>query len=1408
MKGDFTRSTFRPQKHYSSVRMQQGRVQLDADWNEQIEIQQHLERSEARDLIGLCGVPKSGGGFAIGVSGDGGDLTISAGRIYVDGILCENEQGLRVSQQPDLPGAQPLSDPGTYLVYLDVWEQHVTALEDDSIREVALGGPDTATRTRVVWQVKLLRVGDPNIDATCETPFEQWSALTSGARGRLMARAQPGTPSDDPCIIEPGAGYRRLENQLYRVEVHAGSDSGQPTFKWSRDNGAIVRRWSGKSGDELTIGSPGRDQVLGFANNQWVELTDASRELLGRPGTLVRLTSAIGQTLTIDPASASDTVDFAQFGNQPKVRRWDMSGSGGAINVALPVTNNGWIPLEDGVEIKFDLSGPFSTGDYWLIPARTATGNVEWPFAAPQSPQGVQHHYCRLALLNFDGDGLRAADIQDCRLDFPSLTTICAEDVCFDNGNCDLQGAETVQDAIDRLCRERDLRHHNKHLHGWGIVCGLHVTCGPHEEGRDNVTIHAGYAIDCDGNDLLIERDEIYPVMRMVRRMIEENPDLKLLDEKGNGEVSLILNRNHDRERYRLERYDPKARNNWESLLSGTLLLDFYNDCIKRIQDFLKQELTPPEDEKDLPAGPTYQRLAALTNLIAQPINPQTGQHIYLSPREHTIMLEFYLKLRDLLSSETFCAMFANARPFPDYPLRELGITEAAMDTIFGRSQHVRLRMRPGGGELYSVGPGTNPLKPDTMINRYDVTRNLLIERINPIAGAQVDNSQNDTGTGAVQDVAFSPDGKLIYMIAATKNDANTFFRVGEIGRTGINWRPMVTICGVKLVTLATTPADRGNVYAVGLRKQTITENGQTRTEFRGAGLYQINPDNVNPNMTPLPGQEINTFGHLEISANGRAFLTYRADNSQPTSYTMVRCVQLPQGTTVRDVQLPAGGSDDIAIFTAAEEARTETLFVVTGPDSNNRKQVLAYNINNGQLFGEPVPLPNTTIRIEPFAPQRMLLVTLESNYSLRMIDMDAVRAIDGYLLPTQVSPISVVTSSGNRNIRNHRVYVLNQLSNTITTVAAELFDPRFRFRLDVLAAYRKGVLEAFADLLGGFLQYVKDCLCDHFLVKCPQCDEDDVIYLACISIRERQVYKVCNFSQRKYVKSFPTVGYWLSLLPIIPLFDRLIEEFCCMILPDLFGRFTVQEYNQDQSLRGESRVRGEQFRQALGLLQGQDLGAIFRRFTTKSRTAASVSTAATGQPSFAPPFTRRAAVEGTSLIDQSTESAEAQLREAGVAVRRAAYDPIDTPRIVSTLPGFFRRISAGSQVTLYEENGQVRYYSVTSAEPAEELRSQVASLSEQLQTRETELQALQRRVEDHRSTLEQVAPLKAQLSDTQRLLSSKDDEISALRKQIENLASREPELPGGRLAEVEAELKELRSFREEVRKFMRRPPQ
>src|SRR5207302_3697723 len=76
------------------VLAQQGRVQLDADWNEWVAILDRRWRAETTDLFwtaspGQAVVPKqTPTGFEIDASG--GTLTIGVGRAYVDGLLAEN----------------------------------------------------------------------------------------------------------------------------------------------------------------------------------------------------------------------------------------------------------------------------------------------------------------------------------------------------------------------------------------------------------------------------------------------------------------------------------------------------------------------------------------------------------------------------------------------------------------------------------------------------------------------------------------------------------------------------------------------------------------------------------------------------------------------------------------------------------------------------------------------------------------------------------------------------------------------------------------------------------------------------------------------------------------------------------------------------------------------------------------------------------------------------------------------------------------------------------------------------------------------------------------------------------------------------------------------------------------------
>jgi hypothetical protein len=89
MKSDLTRDTFEPGKHLTRVIMQQGRVMLDADQNEQVSILLHYLWTLARDVLGPAAAPEAGGGFLLGPPKEGsdGDFTISKGRYYVDGML-------------------------------------------------------------------------------------------------------------------------------------------------------------------------------------------------------------------------------------------------------------------------------------------------------------------------------------------------------------------------------------------------------------------------------------------------------------------------------------------------------------------------------------------------------------------------------------------------------------------------------------------------------------------------------------------------------------------------------------------------------------------------------------------------------------------------------------------------------------------------------------------------------------------------------------------------------------------------------------------------------------------------------------------------------------------------------------------------------------------------------------------------------------------------------------------------------------------------------------------------------------------------------------------------------------------------------------------------------------------------
>ena len=522
MSFDISRSTFRPRKNFLGVVMQQGRVQLDSDWNEwQSEFSRRIQAGTLDTVGRAVYTASTPNAFKItaGASANGGPtLSIGAGRYYVDGLLAENHgpeaqaawdsvlaelSGAPAystttavtdyTKQPFLPGAVLPTDNGPFLAYLDVWQRDVTYLEDPDLIDKAIN-IDTTGRLQTVWQVKLLDLSNLGTTPDCSTDVPAFDALQQPPAARLTNGLVPNANSG-PCCLAPNTSYTGQENQLYRVEIHqAGAPvaapaggyiwplpASTPTFKWSRDNASVetsvsaISTVSTASGSvsQLTVASLGRDQVLGFSVNDWIEITDDVYELYNQPGEFFQIATppSAARMITLNGAVSSH---FPLSGGQtnPKlhtrIRRWDQSGkvyqTDSSGNTTLWIDLNapgstGQIPvppagtmlvLENGITVAFDLnpeptsSSPtvFRDGDYWLFAARTADGSIEQITSAP--PLGIHHHYAQLSVVTFPSTA------SDCRVEWPPSESGCDCCCTITLSPSDLTGNTTLQSVLDQ----------------------------------------------------------------------------------------------------------------------------------------------------------------------------------------------------------------------------------------------------------------------------------------------------------------------------------------------------------------------------------------------------------------------------------------------------------------------------------------------------------------------------------------------------------------------------------------------------------------------------------------------------------------------------------------------------------------------------------------------------------------------------------------------------------------------------------------------------------------------------------------------------------------------------------------------------------------------------------------------
>jgi hypothetical protein len=478
-----SRDAFEPKKRYAAVGMQLGRVLLDDDFNEAERIRLEEERRVNLDVIGPVGSPDAGflvqNGTAVA---NGIDFEIAAGTLYLAGLRLWNPSTMKFSLQDDWlqqsAGDRVALEPDrTDLVYLEAWQQPVTATEDSELFEVALGGPDTSDRLRTMWRVHVVSgVDGTDCPGAWASVVADWTALGLGtvdATGERVVDTElqvtyTSGVAGDLCTPAIAAGYLGAENQTIRVQLRERNQ-----LTWGFDNAAPVYRAivTGADRTVIQLQTDPRDEVHSPTAGQIVEILPWSavlsnhEKLAEETGHLARVATSYDPTtheLVLDLADAVPT----GFGEEWKNRSDQASLGTGYVFVRVwnrgdDITSPLAIPYVAGTPVDLGTTGlrvtitgtSFVTGDHWVIAARPKTPDqvVPWDLEDGRRVHGTRRFFAPLALIRWNADGTFDL-LHDCRPFFPPLTRLrgCCTYTVGDETSSFGQ-FQSIQDAVNAL---------------------------------------------------------------------------------------------------------------------------------------------------------------------------------------------------------------------------------------------------------------------------------------------------------------------------------------------------------------------------------------------------------------------------------------------------------------------------------------------------------------------------------------------------------------------------------------------------------------------------------------------------------------------------------------------------------------------------------------------------------------------------------------------------------------------------------------------------------------------------------------------------------------------------------------------------------------------------------------------
>ena len=465
MSSDRTRISYDQNQQYRSVVAQQGRVTLESDFNEAQVILSEELREETLDFVGSNGTPDNG--YEISATTTPFDFAISAGTMYVGGIRAVLPKDITYSQQLDWLDKNPLSEPpwiepstlqnnniDREFIYLYLSEQEVSAIEDSALKEIALGGPDTTQRTRLIQKIVRLTTSAEDCNTALGIAKKYWigqglefdpQTMQLRSNTKLKVSFQPQITPPDLCEPEARGGYLGAENQLIRVQI-----SGTNKLIWSYDNASFLYRVNWINNKTLQLQSRPVDDFHQPRKDQFVEVLKAGSQLsngeyiAASTGFVTKLAAAYNP----DTKQVALTGDITNDTKQLFLRIWEEEITF-TLGVSVTLGNT-------GVEVTIQISGsPVHIGDYWQIAVRPGEPTSVYPQRYQQDfqpPDGARVWICPLAVISWN-DGVFQL-IQDCRNPFDNLVELTKRKL----GGCctvtvkpeDFTQDKTLQQILDR----------------------------------------------------------------------------------------------------------------------------------------------------------------------------------------------------------------------------------------------------------------------------------------------------------------------------------------------------------------------------------------------------------------------------------------------------------------------------------------------------------------------------------------------------------------------------------------------------------------------------------------------------------------------------------------------------------------------------------------------------------------------------------------------------------------------------------------------------------------------------------------------------------------------------------------------------------------------------------------------